>query len=248
MPFAWRSSSRFAAPSPDNSGGARRYFGAVRAGTPNILRTDPRAGKSRTPIARYCNAAAGTGSLLRLAEIFPQIFRIGWRLILLDRHEVAFAVREIQFAADRHPTIVLGAGIFLINRVELAPIEARYSPRPRQRMVEGGDLIAQHVRIGLVEINPLLDERLVVAVQRNAGRIERARPPHIAGLDFERVVGAVAIGVEPLADGIAGELRVEFLGPVASVSIDAPDRAHGFDQHICDVRLDHDFHRHIEGH
>ena len=61
-------------------------------------------------------------------------------------------IREIEFAADRNPTIVLGAGIFLIDRIVLAPIEPRHCPRARQGVIVCGDLVAQDVGIILVEV------------------------------------------------------------------------------------------------
>ena len=63
-------------------------------------------------------------SLRRRAEIFSQEFRVWGRLILLNGHEIPFAVGEIQFATERHPMIVLGAGILLINRIEVTPIKS----------------------------------------------------------------------------------------------------------------------------
>src|ERR1700730_6228880 len=79
-------------------------------------------------------------SLLRL-KILLQIFRIGRALAFLDRHQIALSVREIEFAADRHPAIVFGAGIFLVDRIVLSPIEPRYGPGARQRVIVGGDLV-----------------------------------------------------------------------------------------------------------
>jgi hypothetical protein len=42
----------------------------------------------------------------------------------------------------------------------------------------------------------------------------------VAGLDLERVEFAVAVGIEPLADRIAGEGRNDLVGPVAAVGMD----------------------------
>ena len=72
-------------------------------------------------------------------------------------------------------------------------------------MVDGGDLVVEQIRIGLVEVDPFLDDRLVVAVQGQAAAVERARSPHPARLDQKHVVTAVSILVDPLADGIAVE-------------------------------------------
>ena len=67
-------------------------------------------------------------------------------------------------------------------------------------MVEYGDLIVQQSPIGLVEINPFFDHRLIVLVQWNAAEIDSARVFESAGLEFERVVAAMAVFVDPFAD------------------------------------------------
>jgi hypothetical protein len=41
-------------------------------------------------------------------------------------------------------------------------------------------------------------------VKRQPAVLVIARALEVAGLDFEGVVAAVAVGIEPLADGIAG--------------------------------------------
>jgi hypothetical protein len=46
-------------------------------------------------------------------------------------------------------------------------------------------------------------------VQRQAGGVVGARALEAAGLDFERVVAAVSVGIEPFADRIAGEARLD---------------------------------------
>ena len=85
-------------------------------------------------------------------------------------------------------------------------------------------------------------------MKRDAGGVEQPRPAHVAGFHLERVVRAVAVGVEPLANGIARELRIRFLGPIAPVGKDASDRAHGLQQHVGGLGPDHDFHRLVEDH
>jgi len=45
-----------------------------------------------------------------------------------------------------------------------------------QRIVDGGDLVGQGVGIVLVPADPLLDDALIVRVQRNAGGVEGAGP------------------------------------------------------------------------
>src|SRR5260370_1457117 len=88
----------------------------------------------------------GASSLLG-RPILLEIFPIRRRLILLDRHDVALRVLEIQLAPDRHPGIILGAIVFLEDRIVLAAIEPRYLPGLGEGVVEGGDLVAQDVLI-----------------------------------------------------------------------------------------------------
>ena len=68
------------------------------------------------------------------------------------------------------------------------------------------------IRVGFVEVNPLFDDGLVVLVEGQSVFLEIARPLEIAGFDFEHVVAAVVILVDPLAGGIAGEGRLNDLG------------------------------------
>ena len=66
--------------------------------------------------------------------------------------------------------------------------------------------------LALSSVDPLLDDGLVVLVQRNAAGVEGARALEVAGLDFEHVVAAVAVRVDPLADRVADEGRLISLG------------------------------------
>ena len=107
-----------------------------------------------------------------------------------------------------------GLGLRLIGLVD--------APGPRQGVVEHGDLVVQQVRIVLVEMEPLLEGRLIVEVQRQPGRVVGARPlERAARLDFEHVVDAVAVLVDPVADRIALIGRLELGRPGASVGEDA---------------------------
>src|SRR5207247_1439951 len=76
---------------------------------------------------------------------------------------------------DRDLRIVLGADKFEPGRLALAAILAGDDPGTRECMVDGGDLVHQHVGIGFVERDALLDDGLVVLVERNAGGLVDAR-------------------------------------------------------------------------
>jgi hypothetical protein len=69
-------------------------------------------------------------------------------------------------------------------------------------MVDDGNFVMQDVAVGLVEVDSLLDDGLIILVQRDAGLIEGALAPEISGLDDERIEFSVAILVDPSADGI----------------------------------------------
>jgi hypothetical protein len=124
-------------------------------------------------------------------------------------------------------------------------------PRPGQRMIEGGDLVVQQIGIGLVEIDALLDDGLVVGMQRDAGGVEDARPFEAARLDLERIVAAAPARVAPLADGVA-EIEWEFRhigGELAAIRIDVPVMIMiAVHKNVGDGRRDDDFEPRIADH
>src|ERR1700730_11074107 len=91
-------------------------------------------------------ADASTRSLLR-AEIFLKQLRVGWRFVLLDRHQIAVRVGEIRPAADHDQTIFLSAVVFLWFGITHPLIDARDRPRMGERMIDGGDLVVHGVGI-----------------------------------------------------------------------------------------------------
>src|SRR4029077_19160110 len=97
-------------------------------------------------------------SSLRLVEI-RQIRR---RLILPGGHQGAVRALEIALAANEDVLVILGAMILDPDRVTVALVAPVHRPRARQGVVERRELVAQDVRIGLVEKQPLLDHRLIV--------------------------------------------------------------------------------------
>ena len=102
-------------------------------------------------------------------------------------------------------------------------------------------------RIGLVEIDALLDDGLAVLVERDAGGVVTARQLEEAGLDLEHVVLAVAVLVDPLADRVAREGRRGIGRPFAAVGINPPvGIVVVADQDVGDVRHDDHFHRIVE--
>src|SRR4051812_45924461 len=140
------------------------------------------------------------GSLLGLPEM-PQVRR---RLVLARRHQIAVGAQQVILLADEDVLVVLAAGIFEPDRRWRAAITAHHHPRPRQSMVDGGDLVAQHARSVGIEEDALLHDRLVVLVQRYVA-VEGAWAAQRPGLRHQRVVAAVTVAVLPMADRIARE-------------------------------------------
>src|SRR5256884_9959739 len=64
----------------------------------------------------------------------------------------------------------------------IAPIGFQNRPRPRESVVDQRDLVVQEFWIGLVEVDALLDDRVVIGMDRHAGRVERARALEVAGV------------------------------------------------------------------
>src|SRR5262249_40273758 len=107
------------------------------------------------------------------------------------------------------------------DEVALAAILLDHRPGADERIVDGRYLVDQDVKIALVERDALPDDGLVVFMQRKAGGLEGARALEIAGFGLERVVAAIAIGIEPLADRVARERRLLIGREAAPVGIDA---------------------------
>src|SRR6266700_888901 len=103
-------------------------------------------------------------SPLRLFEI-SQIRR---QLPLLGRHQVAIGAEHISLVADFDVVVVLATIVLLPDRsllVRLATVGLVDRPRTRQCMINDGDVVMEDVGIGLVEVNSLLDDGLIVLVQ-----------------------------------------------------------------------------------
>src|SRR6266700_2619066 len=175
-----------------------------------------------------------------------EIFQIGSRLAFADGHQIAVGGQNVVLLADGDVVVVLGANIFGPDHLLLVPLAmraARHRPRAGERMVDRGDFVAEDVRVRLVEKNPLLDDGLAVLMERNAAGIVAVRPLDVAGLDLEHIEPAVAVLVDPFADRITHELRLEVLRPGAPVRIDATKHAEELDHHIGGFGRDHDLYR-----
>src|SRR5580692_6271522 len=107
-------------------------------------------------------------SLPRLSEI-SQIRR---RLILAGRHQIAVAAQEIVFLTNDDVIVVFRAVVLVPPIIGDAQIRLGYRPRPGECMVDDRDLVVHHVLVGFVEIDTLLNDRLIVGVQRKAARLQ----------------------------------------------------------------------------
>src|SRR5207249_3403703 len=90
-----------------------------------------------------------------------------------------------------------------------APIFLDRRPRARERIVERGDLHHENIRVGLVLVDALLEDALIVRMQRQAGVVVGARPFEPARLDLEHGVAAGAALIFPLTDRIARKGRLD---------------------------------------
>src|SRR3979490_318878 len=93
---------------------------------------------------------------------------------------------------------------------------------PCQRIIDDGHVNPERVRIVLVEIEALLDDGLFICVEWYARNIVTAWVLEEARLDFEHVVFAVAVLIDPFADRITRKGHLRLLRPVAPVGINAP--------------------------
>ena len=152
-----------------------------------------------------------------------EISQIGRRLVLLGWHQDPIPAQEIVFLAYHDLRVAFGEIVLRPIRTQIGVVDVFLvdGPRTRQSVVDRRDDIVKDFWIGLVAIDAFLENRLVIEVQGQTDFIVSARSLEAAGLDFEYVVDAVAVLVDPLADRVARECRVDLLGPVAPVGEDA---------------------------
>src|ERR1700719_2516101 len=145
------------------------------------------------------NAETDQGSLLRL--------------VLLGRHQKPVPAQEIVFLANGNLPVALGDVIFwpVRTRIGVAHIFFIHGPRTRQSMIDRGDFVVKDIWIGLVAVDALLEDRLIVEVQRQAGFIVSAGSLEAARLDLEHVVSAISVLIDPFADRVARQGRLDLL-------------------------------------
>src|SRR5262249_45649700 len=127
------------------------------------------------------------------------------RLALAGRHQVAVSTYEIMFLAHAHMRIVLRANVFTPNwpRTGIAPVVLGHRPWARQRVVDHRDLVVHHIAVCFVERDALLDDALIILVKRDTGRVVDARTLEAARFDFQHIVAAVAVLIDPGTERIS---------------------------------------------
>src|SRR3954469_16308041 len=92
--------------------------------------------------------------------------------------------------------------------------------------------------IGFVEVNSLLEDRLIVAMKRQATAVVHARTLEIAGLHFEDVIFSVPILVDPSADRVTRKGRLLVRRKGAPIGIDSAQRVVVGDDDVSHIRCD----------
>src|SRR5258708_19102304 len=97
--------------------------------------------------------------------------------------------------ADRNLAVAFGDIIFgpVGVRIGTAHVFFVDDPRARQSIVNRGDFVMQDIRVGLVAIKALFENRLIVEVQRQAGFIVGPRSLVAPSLVLLSIIGAVAV-------------------------------------------------------
>src|SRR5436190_16436570 len=88
----------------------------------------------------------------RAARLF-EILQIVALLTLADRHQQAVRTELVNLVSDLDPARILDAQILGPLEQRLRPgaaVAAWHGPWPGQGMIDGRDLVVQHVRVGLV--------------------------------------------------------------------------------------------------
>src|SRR5215467_288800 len=227
---------------------ARRQMSLLRPVTPPALWCRSSFGTAWVPflVPDQVGKAAGR-SLLRLVEI-SQVRR--W-LLVSGRHQVAVLTHFVGLVADMNEWNLLVANVLrpLRQGVEGATIVLHHGPRTGQCVVGHRDFVMKEVAVRVVEIDSLPDDALAILVQRNATAVEETRSFEIAGFGFEDIVTAIPVLIDPFANAIAGEGRLNDLGPLASVSKNSSmTLVNMIDQDVGGLRQYSDLHRFISLH
>ena len=107
-----------------------------------------------------------------LTAVLLEIPPIRRRLVLLGRHQPAVRAQVVGFVGDADMDVVFGADV-LTPPDRLVGDDAVIDPavhlRPRQSIVDGGDLVMEQVVPGLVDVDALLGQSFIVLMEGDAG-------------------------------------------------------------------------------
>src|SRR6266700_3860761 len=132
-----------------------------------------------------------------LAIKIAQIRRL---LIAFGGHQVSIGADHVELLAHEDMRVVLGTVDKIPHRMGVALVDAVDGPWAREGVVFDGDLVAQQVPVGFVQLKPLSDHSLVVLVQAHPAAFKRPWSFEAARFDLQHIVAAVAVCIEPLAD------------------------------------------------
>src|SRR5712671_5965956 len=201
-----------------------------------------------TPGRKLASAGINCTGYSSASLALIEISQIRWRLVLLGGHEIAVGAQEVVLGADADVIVTLGTIVLVPFAVIFFLAESfGDDPRPGERIVDGRHVVAKQRLVVLVAVEALLDDRFVVLVQRHAALVHGTRPLEVASLDFENVVAAVAVLIDPFADRIARQSRFDVGWPRPAVGID-PSGHRSFEQDECDLRHDDKFEWENSGH
>src|SRR5215470_8713481 len=126
-------------------------------------------------------------------------------------------------------------------RIRAVHVPFVHGPGMRQCMVDHSDFVMDDLGIGLIEVDALPENGLIIEVKGEASGVVDARPLEAARFRLEQVIVAIAILVDPPPDRIARIAWFNLLGPVAAVGENAARLC--ADQNIGRVRRDDEFQR-----
>src|ERR1700730_3324324 len=141
----------------------------------------------------------------RLVLLLFEIPGVRRGLVLAGRHQEPVGAQEIAIVADLDRGVVARESFLEPDRLRIgiALIGSILGPWLRQRMIVGRDVVVKQILVGFVEIDPLLDDGLIVLVERNALGVVGVRCADESRLDLEHIILAVAVLIDPFADGVA---------------------------------------------
>src|SRR5215470_5878538 len=129
---------------------------------------DPPVSSATSPRVSLALNAGLRAAKLFLRVLHVKVPQVRWSLALLGGHEEPVGAAHVGFIAELDVVVVLGADRFDPDRIADAVVVLRNRPRPRQRVVDRGDLVAQNVGLVLVLVEALMDDGFAVRVKRNA--------------------------------------------------------------------------------